>query len=511
MTVSNAVVFGAAIQYTGAGAVISGLIMDQGAMMYTYNHASAYDVIVESANASHLRLYNYGYIHNITIKKGNLQIFGDGFAENVHIYDKAQIWSSGTDGAGSANLVTVHSGGILEVLTSGIASNFTVPGGTLNFTNGGTLTGLVVSSGGNFNVGNTGDITDVTFKAGGKLKGAFSWDYDFTLDTIANGSAVIADNVVASETQMNVGDGGIASGTTVNSGGTMHVYDGGLANETILYGDLNVSSGGTASSTVVSSGAIVHTFNGGTATATTVNSSGSMNVFSGGVLNGCTVLRRGKATVYEGGYAEKVTVEQEGAFYVLGNGVATGTVVNENGNFYVSSGGKAKNTIVNSEGMVEASNGIIDGVTVHSGGNLLIYSGAKMTGQMMFEDGAMVIPFVGSILDFNLTQTTAGEDALVNDISVLMGTPTYTLMVDDTQVLGTYNLAGGAAHFDKTISVVNTLDEELGSLTLATDADSNEAGIRPGRRAPSGPCTQPWLEVDLKSGGGSSLLKISKT
>ena len=59
--------------------------------MYTYNYASAYNVTVESANAAQLRLYNHGYISGITIKKGNLQIFGQGFAENVHIYDKAQI------------------------------------------------------------------------------------------------------------------------------------------------------------------------------------------------------------------------------------------------------------------------------------------------------------------------------------------------------------------------------------------------------------------------------------
>ena len=82
--VSNAVVSGAAIQHTGASAVIRNLVMDEGAMLYTYNYASAYNVTVESANAAQLRLYNHGYMSNVTIKKGNLQIFGAGFAENVH-------------------------------------------------------------------------------------------------------------------------------------------------------------------------------------------------------------------------------------------------------------------------------------------------------------------------------------------------------------------------------------------------------------------------------------------
>ncbi|MBQ7650337.1 MAG: hypothetical protein IJS15_05215, partial [Victivallales bacterium] len=433
---SNAVVSGAAIQLTGSNAVIRNLVMDEGAMMYAYNYASAYNVTIESANAAQLRLYNHGYIDNITISKGNLQIFGQGFAENVHIYDKAQIWSSGTDGAGSANLVTVYNGGTLEVLTSGTASNVTVggvmtvdsaavasgvtalgdnidggtgsayilvanggrivdgvvsgarvdvssggtaenivvsggyglvvreatvsncsavgamgdnyifiqsnsilsggyfadngrlrlengcsaldvvfdncaadsnfiigdgaytsnyilrgantgiemrgtalngtvSGGIFNFTSGGTLTGLTVSSGGNFNFGTTGDITDVTVKAGGQLNGAFSWDYDFTLDTIANGSAVIADAVVVSGTQMNVGNDGTVSGTTVNEGGAMTVTDYGKADSTTMSGGtMTVTNYGKADCTTVIGGVMAVT-EGGTVDSTTV---------SGGVL-----------------------------------------------------------------------------------------------------------------------------------------------------------------------------------------------------------------------------------
>ena len=205
--------------------------------------------------------------------------------------------------------------------------------------------------------------------------------------------------------------------------------------------------------------------------------SGQVNVNSGGALYGCTVLSGGKTTVYEGGYAEDVTVEQEGALYVHESGAANDTTVNCGGKLYVSNGGVANGVTVNSGGTVETSNGIIDGATVHSGGCLLIYSGTKMIGKMTFEDGAEVIPFVGSILDFDLTQTKTGVDALVDDISVLMGTPTYTLTVDGTQDIGTYNLAGGAARFNKTISVVNTQGAELGTLTLETPLVVGDIGF----------------------------------
>ncbi|MBP5586599.1 MAG: AIDA repeat-containing protein [Lentisphaeria bacterium] len=154
---------------------------------------------------------------------------------------------------------------------------------------------------------------------------------------------------------------------------------------------------------------------------------GQVNV--NGALYDCTVSTGGTVTVCDGGYAENVTME---------NG----------GNLEISLGG------------------LVNGVTVASGGSLLVYNGAKLTGRMTFEVGAEIIPFVGSTLDFDLTQTEAGSAALVNDLSILLGTPSYTITVDGTQADGTYNLAGGASSFNKPITVVNTTGEELGTLTV---------------------------------------------
>ncbi len=155
---------------------------------------------------------------------------------------------------------------------------------------------------------------------------------------------------------------------------------------------------------------------------------GQVNI-NGGALYDCTVLSGGSVIVYEDGYAENIT---------MGNG----------GNVEINIGG------------------VVNGVTVNSGGSLLAYNGAKLTGWMTFEAGAKIIPFVGSVLNFDLAQTAAGADALANDLSILMGTPSYTLTVDGTQANGTYNLAGGAAGFNKTITVTNTAGESLGTLTV---------------------------------------------
>ena len=156
---------------------------------------------------------------------------------------------------------------------------------------------------------------------------------------------------------------------------------------------------------------------------------GQVNVNGGGALYDCTVSTGGTVTVCDGGYAENVTME---------NG----------GNLEINIGG------------------VVNGVTVNSGGSLLVYNGAKLTGWMTFEVGAEIIPFVGSTLDFDLTQTEAGSAALVNDLSILLGTPSYTLTVDGMQADGTYNLAGGASSFKKSITVMNTVGEELGTLAV---------------------------------------------
>ena len=174
---------------------------------------------------------------------------------------------------------------------------------------------------------------------------------------------------------------------------------------------------------------------------------GQVNVNGGGALSACTVLSGATVTVLEDGYVEDIAMEKDGRLYV-------------------GEGGTANFVTVNEGGLAEVSSGMIDGATVAAGGSLLVYSGAKLTGRMTFEAGAEVIPFVGSFLDFDLSQTEAGAAALVNDLSILMGTPSYTLTVDGSQADGTYNLAGGAGKFSKTITVMSDSGAELGTLTV---------------------------------------------
>ena len=103
---------------------------------------------------------------------------------------------------------------------------------------------------------------------------------------------------------------------------------------------------------------------------------------------------------------------------------------------------------------------------VNSGGSLTVSSGGILTGKMIFESGASVNVNGKSVLHFDLTQRRAGTEALVNDLSIIQGTPLYTLTVSDTQEKGVYTLAEGAAKFKRTITIQNTLGESLGTLAV---------------------------------------------
>ena len=387
--VSNAVVSGAAIQHTGAGAVIDGLVMDQGAMMYTYNYASAYNVTVESANAAQLRLYNHGYVSNFTVKKGNLQIFGQGFAENLHIYDKAQIWSSGTDGAGSANNVTVYKGGTLEMLTAAVGSNVTVSGvmtvasaavvsGVSAYgdnTNGATASAYVkVSSGGKL-VGGVISGARVDVSAGATAENiVVSRGYGLVVRgaTVSNCSAVgtVGHNYLFLQQGAKLEGGYFADNgrLRIESGcsATDLVFENSIANAQFiidpganisgytLRGNTLLDLRGTALNGTVSGGTLSFA-SGGTLTGLTVSNGGNFNFGTTGDITDVNVKAGGKLF-------DKFSFDHDLAIAAIADGVAT----------------VADNVTVTSARMDVKADGVASGTTI-SGGNAVVSTGGSFT------------------------------------------------------------------------------------------------------------------------------------
>lgn len=335
-----------------------------------------------------------------------------------------------------------------------------------------------------------------------------------------------------------VHSGGAANSTTVKYDGRINVYSGGTANNTMVSsgGNMTIDTGGTANGTTVSSGGSMTIATGGTANSTTVNYSASINVYSGGTatnivwtpcvgnlgiaegavvtfasqysgvyygsnnqllskattMDGKEINQYGTAYVMSGGTANSTTINGLGILCVYSGGTANSTTVNRgwltidtggtansttnNCGVFVNSGGTANNTTVNDNGSLDVSSGgTVNGITVSSGGSIYVSSGGKLTGRMSFNYGDTVENEVGAILDFDLTQTTAGAAALVNGLSRVSGTPIYTLTVSGTESSGTYSLADDISVFNSIISVMTTSGEQLGSLMVGQKLETEYA------------------------------------
>jgi autotransporter passenger strand-loop-strand repeat protein len=273
--------------------------------------------------------------------------------------------------------------------------------------------------------------------------------------------------------------GGVANSVTVTSGGYLRIYDGGTATNilwTPCVGMVRVE--GDAHVTFVSqySGVYFGSDNqllshASVMNGQTVGSSCTMYVMSGGTANYTTVNEYGWLFIYSGGTANN-TIFDSCEMHVLNGGVANNVTMRNKSSdadcyLDIYSGGTANRVTVNRAAVLELhSGGTMNSITVNSGGRVWVFCDGRLTGQMTFESGAVVSAYEGAILDFDLTQTSAGASVLVNGLSIIQGTPFYTLTVDGKQASGNYALAEGAAGFDRTISVVNTDGDELGTLTV---------------------------------------------
>ena len=245
------------------------------------------------------------------------------------------------------------------------------------------------------------------------------------------------DTVIQPGASMTVSSGGFADRTLVSGKldaaagyrplrGTLWV-DGGTASRTTLrYGMMQLQNGGHAADTEVVSGGLLQ-ISGGAATGNTIGAGGSMTVVSG-TASGNTVVSRGYAAVAQ-------------------DGVLLDTELQTGGNLRISRGGAAEN------------------LAVQSGGKLLVSRGGVLRGELDFADGAVVSALAGAEIRFDLAGRSAGDDALIRNLTAVQGTPDLTITVAADQAAGVYRLAEGAADFARTVTIGSS-DGDRGSLAV---------------------------------------------
>jgi autotransporter passenger strand-loop-strand repeat protein len=394
-----------------------------------------------------------------------------------------------------------------------------------------TSSGLAVSSGDGLEVFGTAENTSVfsggsaTVFSGGKMI-VTRVDESGFLDVcggVANSNTVLGGGRVL------VSSGGSANVNSIQSGGSMTVGPDGRASLVANSGGiLTVSSGGTAYIANIVSKGSVEILNGGSGVFLTLAETGRLFVSSGGIVE--KVNLNGTATVYAGGSASGVTVSDGGGFLisggftqdvnvltggnaVLSGGSANNARVASDGFLTVSSGGTASVVEVNGWTTV-MSGGVVDSVTVNPDAWLIVSSGGKMTGQMTFADGASVNIYGNAVLDFDISALLPGSDVRINDLTLVHGSPEFTLTISGSQEHGDYTLAENAEGFNKTLSVTSEDGESLGTLTVGRIADIGGTGymlnladgvlsVSVGAVVPSGPA-----KSDIDSNGISDVMFV---
>ena len=256
------------------------------------------------------------------------------------------------------------------------------------------------------------------------------------------------------------------TGAYISSGGynSMYVSSGGTANSTFIgYGGYVFLRGGVANSTTVSSG-YIYASSGGTASNTTVYSSGRIRIYSGGSAYNTTASAYGEIHISSGGAASRNTASSNGRINVSG-GTAISNTVNSYGYMYVFSGAANNNTINYMGDMYVYSGATASNTIINSNGLLYFSSGAKHTGSMTIASGAIVSAYSGATVNFDISNRTASSDFIINNLSLLCGTPNFTITVSSSQSTGSYRLAANAGSFSRTISV-GTGTTTYGSLSV---------------------------------------------
>ena len=446
-----------------------------------------------------------GMVSDIMVNgNGNLVVCSSGAANGVNV---GGGWNDGW-------VVVSNGGAVNDIMVSS--------GGRFLVQSGGTATGVTVNSGGKLDVESGGTATIAFHPWQERLavsKGAVV-TYLGAEDRDAN--------VFYGDEGILISKADVMNSLCIESGYRAIVYSGGIVNDTVVSsiidetgeycrGSLIVSGGGVANNTVIS-GIYREGYDEENETEYAVRCFGSLIVESGGIANGVTVsygetggetkVPCGTLVVSSGGTAVNINIAQRchfelavtpdtyiqgtycGSAFEMKDGVISGLILEQSElevfsggvadsitligdmDYYatinVYDGGTANNTIINEDGRVYVySGGTANNITVNSDGGLVVERGGKLTGRLTVQGNWRNVSISnGAIIDFDLTQTTAGDDALVDDISRILDAPVYTLTVTGMHRSGTYRLAGGATGFNRTISIISTTGDVLGTLSV---------------------------------------------
>ena len=281
--ISNAIVSGSAILYSGQTANSTGI--HYGGNMSVYTGAANYTTIY---SGGFMTVYYSGYTNNTIISGGGMHL-----------------------GSGTANSTAIYSGGYMNISNSVASCTAVYSGGSMHFRYNGTANSTAIHSGGSM--------------------------LFYSSDT--------ANNTTISGGYMIVGFG-TANSTAIHSGGCMTVDGGGTTNSTAIHsgGFMEITRTGTANSTTINSGGYMAVYYSATAYNTTIKKGGTINGFTvqadnfySSDIHISNAIVYASATLYdEQQTANNTTISSGGYMAVYDSAAAYNTTIHFGGKMYVN-------------------------------------------------------------------------------------------------------------------------------------------------------------------------------
>lgn len=212
----------------------------------------------------------------------------------------------------------------------------------------------------------------------------------------------------------------------------------------VIQNVLNISSAQSSSCLLVQSGGRV--YNLGKIDDMILSSGGVAYISRGGTASNVMIGNSGSMYVYSQGSAHSVEVSSGGQALVQNQGTVTDLRVANGGKAYIS--GTASHT------------------NVASNGSVYIYNGGVMTGSATFSVGAKVVVSSGGEINFDITSRQPGTQVLINNLSLISGSPSYTVTVTASKTTGIYALAAGASSFNQTITIKDSAGTRYGAVSV---------------------------------------------
>ena len=423
---------------SGIGATISSAVVNNGGSMALsgYVHQTSglvsrgdvRDTMINSDGV--VTLQKYAACSNTTINGGKLlaysgtEVYGVNMTEGYILVDSASAYN-----------VTMSGGSMLirgeDDLNPGIVKNMNMSGGVAWIDAGGIVSNAALYKG------------TLRVQSGGMLEDAMATT-DFTL-FVEKGGVQYGGTIYGDET---IAKGGKATNVVFTPFSTKHIY---------VYGSA-FNCGLTRGSAVIADGGF---FRGN---ITTMDTTGYTELVV--VSGGSAIVDKASAS-NEGTWTQAIL---SGGIMDLNGGKIDWVYLKEGGTFNLGSGASIGISADVATGVMNVE-GVLRDPRVSSGASVMISSGGIVTGRYDILNGAIVSAAEGATVDFDLTRTSAGATgALLSNLSLISGTPNYSLTVDGTQSVGSYKLAGGAAGFSKTLTVKDSAGTELGTITVDGDA-----------------------------------------